>query len=153
MDANLRPRVQKHFREEEGDTREIIREMGQAGLLGVVLPEEYGCSGASATSYGLIAREIEKCDSGYRSTASVQSSLVMWPLYCFGSAELKTEFLPQLAAGEIVGCFGLSEPDHGSDPGGMTTRAVADGDDFLVSGSKTWITNSPIADVFMVWGK
>mmetsp|Transcript_25484 Transcript_25484/g.64212 ORF Transcript_25484/g.64212 Transcript_25484/m.64212 type:complete len:487 (+) Transcript_25484:290-1750(+) len=150
---NLRPRVRDHFRKEEGDTRGIIKEMGDAGLLGVVLPEKYGCAGASATSYGLVAQEVEKCDSGYRSTLSVQSSLVMWPIHLFGQEALKDRLLPQLAAGDIVGAFGLSEPNHGSDPAGMTTHAKRDGDDWLLSGSKTWITNAPIADVFMVWAK
>jgi len=150
----LRPRVQDHFRKEEGDTREIIKEMGEAGLLGVVLPAEYGCAGGSATSYGLVAKEVEACDSGYRSTLSVQSSLVMWPIYCFGSEEQKQKFLPRSASGEIVGCFGLTEPNAGSDPAGMLTHAIKDGSgDYLLSGSKTWITNSPIADVCLVWAR
>ncbi|CAD7938321.1 unnamed protein product [Amoebophrya sp. A25] len=154
-DSILRPRVRDHFRQEQGDTRGIIKEMGEAGLLGLVLPEKYGCAGASQTSYGLVAAEVEKCDSGYRSTLSVQSSLVMWPIYLFGKEPLKERVLPQLAAGDLVGSFGLSEPNHGSDPAGMTTTARRDGnsDNWLLSGSKTWITNAPIADVFMVWAK
>jgi len=148
----LRPRVQEHFRREEGDTRQIIKEMGDAGLLGTMIPSEYGGAGASAVAYGLVAREVERCDSGYRSTMSVQSSLVMWPIYCFGSDALREKFLPRLATGEIVGCFGLTEPNHGSDPAGMSTHAKQDaGGDYVLNGSKTWITNSPIADVFVVW--
>jgi glutaryl-CoA dehydrogenase len=145
--------VLEHFRREEGDTRQIIREMGDAGLLGTMIPMEYGGAGASAVAYGLVAREVERCDSGYRSTMSVQSSLVMWPIYCFGSDYLKEKFLPRLATGEIVGCFGLTEPNQGSDPAGMATHARLDeaSGDYVISGSKTWITNSPIADVFVVW--
>lgn len=150
-ETSLDPRVQEHFRTEEGDTRQIIKEMGSSGLLGVNLPEKYGCAGASMVGYGLVAREVEKCDSGYRSTMSVQTSLVMNPINLFGSEELKDRLLPQLASGDLVGCFGLTEPNHGSDPAGMETKAVDKGDHFVISGSKNWITNSPIADVFVVW--
>jgi len=139
------------FRDENPDTRAIIKEMGVAGLLGVTLPEKYGCAQSSDVSYGLVAYEVEKCDSGYRSTLSVQSSLVMHPINAFGSEELKDALLPKLAAGDLVGCFGLTEPDHGSDPGGMQTKARDMGDHFLISGSKNWITNSPVADVFIIW--
>jgi len=150
-EASLTPRVLEHFRKEEGETRQIMKEMGSAGLLGVNLPEKYGCAGASTVSYGLVAREVERCDSGYRSAMSVQSSLVMNPINLFGSEELKDRLLPSLASGDLIGCFGLTEPDHGSDPAGMETKAIDKGDHFLVSGSKNWITNSPIADVFVVW--
>merc|ERR1719473_1806670 len=122
-------------------------------MLGLTLPEKYGCAGMSSTSYGLVAREVERCDSGYRSTMSVQSSLVMWPIYCFGSDYLKERFLPRLATGELVGCFGLTEPNHGSDPSGMETKAVDKGDHYVLNGAKNWITNSPIADIAVVWGK
>lgn len=130
----------------------IMREMGELGLLGSTI-EGYGCAGASHVAYGLIAREIEWVDSGYRSALSVQSSLVMHPIYEFGSDELKDKYLPKLATGEYIGCFGLTEPDHGSDPGGMKTRATRKGDKYSLTGNKIWITNSPIADVFVVWGK
>ena len=122
------------------------------GLLGATL-EGFGCAGVSSVAYGLMTREIERVDSGYRSAMSVQSSLVMYPIYVFGSAEQKEKYLPRLAKGEIVGCFGLTEPNHGSDPDGMETRAIYKGDYYLISGSKTWITNSPIADIFIVWAK
>eukprot|EP00397_Hematodinium_sp_SG-2012_P018786 GEMP01019261.1.p1 GENE.GEMP01019261.1~~GEMP01019261.1.p1 ORF type:complete len:429 (+),score=99.96 GEMP01019261.1:356-1642(+) len=148
---HLNHRILDHFRHEEGDTRQIIKEMGQAGLLGTTLPEKYGCAQSSTVSYGLIAREIEKCDSGYRSTLSVQSSLVMNPIHLFGQEELKNRLLPKLASGDLVGCFGLTEPNHGSDPAGMETKAVDKGDHFVVHGSKNWITNAQIADVFVVW--
>jgi len=131
----------------------IMREMGKVGLLGPTLPAEYGGSEASYVAYGLIAREVEAVDSGYRSAMSVQSSLVMHPIHAYGSDEQKRRFLPDLAAGERIGCFGLTESDHGSDPGGMLTRAVAVPGGFRVSGSKMWITNSPIADVMVVWAK
>merc|ERR1711939_689236 len=148
----LQPRIVKAWRHEEFD-REIMTEMGSLGMLGVTIGEEYGCAGLSSVAYGLVAREVERVDSGYRSAMSVQSSLVMHPIHEFGSEELKQKYLPRLATGELVGCFGLTEPNAGSDPAGMETRAVRDGDDYILSGSKTWITNSPIADVFMVWGK
>lgn len=148
----LAPRVLIAFRNEHTE-RKIFEEMGALGLLGATLPEEYGGAGLNHVSYGLIAREVERVDSGYRSMMSVQSSLVMLPIYEFGSETMKHRYLPKLARGEWVGCFGLTEPDHGSDPAGMLTRArTADGG-YLLSGTKTWITNSPIADVFMVWAK
>ena len=130
----------------------IMREMGEQGLLGSTI-KGYGCAGASHVAYGLIAREIEWVDSGYRSALSVQSSLVMHPIYTFGSDELKDKYLPKLATGELIGCFGLTEPDHGSDPGSMVTRATRKGDSYSLTGNKIWITNSPIADVFVVWAK
>jgi len=147
----LMPRVQEANRNEIFD-RAIMNEMGEMGLLGATI-NGYGCSGVSSVSYGLIAREIERVDSSYRSAMSVQSSLVMLPIFEFGSEELKEKYLPKLAAGELVGCFGLTEPDHGSDPAGMETRAVDDGDSYILNGRKTWITNAPIADVFVVWAK
>lgn len=150
-ETTLMPIVQKGFREEHFD-KGIFREMGAAGLLGSFI-EGYGCAGASATAYGLIAREVERVDSAYRSTLSVQSSLVMLPINMFGSEEQKERFLRRLATGEIVGCFGLTEPDHGSDPSGMVTKAVDKGDHYLLSGAKNWITNSPIADICIVWAK
>jgi glutaryl-CoA dehydrogenase len=133
--------------------RNILRQMGELGLLGVTLPSEYGGAEASYTSYGLIAREIERVDSGYRSAMSVQSSLVMHPIYAYGSEEQRKKYLPGLASGDLVGCFGLTEPNHGSDPGGMETRAVAVDGGYKVTGAKTWITNSPIADFAVVWAK
>ncbi|MBR72181.1 MAG: acyl-CoA dehydrogenase [Rhodospirillaceae bacterium] len=132
--------------------REIMTEMGSLGLLGSTI-DGYGCAGINYVSYGLVAREIERVDSGYRSAMSVQSSLVMHPINVFGTTEQKKRYLPRLANGELVGCFGLTEPDHGSDPGSMTTRAKSVSDGFLVSGAKNWITNSPIADIFVVWAK
>ena len=148
----LRPRIQDAFRHERTD-REIFNEMGALGLLGATIPEQYGGAGLDYVSYGLIAREIERVDSGYRSMLSVQSSLVMVPINEFGSEEQKKKYLPRLATGEWVGCFGLTEPDHGSDPGSMATRAKAVSGGYSLSGSKMWITNSPIADVFVVWAK
>merc|ERR1719231_1623173 len=150
-DENLMPVVQKNFRDETFD-KGIFKEMGSAGLLGSMI-EGYGCAGASATAYGLIAREVERVDSAYRSTLSVQSSLVMNPINLFGTEEQKERFLPRLATGEIVGCFGLTEPNHGSDPSGMETRAVDKGDHYVLNGAKNWITNSPIADLAIVWAK
>jgi len=147
----LMPRIREANRTETFD-RAIMSEMGEMGLLGATI-NGYGCSGVSAVSYGLIAREIERVDSSYRSAMSVQSSLVMLPIYEFGSDELKEKYLPKLATGELVGCFGLTEPDHGSNPEGMESRAVEDGDSYILNGRKTWITNSPIADVFVVWAK
>lgn len=147
----LMPRILKANREEHFD-REILQEMGELGLLGVAL-DGYGCSGAGYVSYGLIAREIERVDSSYRSAMSVQSSLVMHPIYTYGSEDLKQKYLPKLATGEYVGCFGLTEPDSGSDPASMRTRAKQVADGYILNGSKMWITNSPIADVFVVWAK
>ncbi|CBS90583.1 acyl-CoA dehydrogenase [Azospirillum lipoferum] len=148
----LQPRVISAFREERFD-REIMSEMGELGLLGPTIPEEYGGPGVSHVAYGLVAREVERVDSGYRSAMSVQSSLVMHPIYAYGSEEQKKKWLPRLATGELVGCFGLTEPDHGSDPGGMKTRATKVDGGYLLSGSKMWITNSPIADLAVVWAK
>ncbi len=148
----LLPRVIDAYREEKTD-REIFNEMGELGLLGVTLPEEYGCAGASYVSYGLVAREVERVDSGYRSMNSVQSSLVMYPIYAYGSEEQRKKYLPKLASGEYVGCFGLTEPDAGSDPAGMRTRAEKVDGGYVLKGSKMWISNSPIADVFVVWAK
>ena len=133
--------------------REIMSEMGELGLLGATIPEEYGGVGANYVSYGLVAREVERVDSGYRSAMSVQSSLVMHPIYAYGSEEQRQKYLPKLATGEWVGCFGLTEPDHGSDPGSMITRAKKVDGGYSVSGAKNWITNSPIADVMVVWAK
>ena len=150
--SELQPRVIDAFREETS-APELFPLMGQAGMLGVTTPEEYGGVGASYVAYGLVAREIERVDSGYRSMASVQSSLVMYPITAFGTEEQKKKYLPGLASGELIGCFGLTEPDAGSDPAGMKTFAKKDGDDYVISGSKTWISNSPFADVFVVWAK
>ena len=133
--------------------REILNEMGERGLLGSTLPEKYGCAAVSHVAYGLIAREVERVDSGYRSVMSVQSSLVMHPIYTYGTEAQRERWLPGLATGELVGCFGLTEPDHGSDPGGMQTRAEKTDGGYLLTGSKTWITNSPIADLGIVWAK
>ena len=132
---------------------EIMNEMGELGLLGSTIPEEFGGVGANYTSYGLVAREVERVDSGYRSAMSVQSSLVMHPIFAYGNDQQRNKYLPKLASGELVGCFGLTEPDHGSDPGGMLTRAKQVDGGYLVSGAKNWITNSPIADVFIIWAK
>ncbi|WP_234026255.1 acyl-CoA dehydrogenase [Qipengyuania thermophila] len=150
--SELQPRVVDAYRDER-DAPELFPMMGAAGLLGATIPEEYGGAGASYVAYGLIAREIERVDSGYRSMASVQSSLVMYPIYAFGSEEQRHRYLPLLARGELIGCFGLTEPDAGSDPAGMKTVARADGDGFVLNGSKTWISNAPFADVFVVWAK
>jgi len=147
----LQPRVIDAYRNEMSDP-EIFREMGQLGMLGAML-EGYGCAGMSYTSYGLIAREIERVDSGYRSMMSVQSSLVMYPIHAFGSPLQKEKYLPKLAAGEWIGCFGLTEPDHGSDPSSMVTRAKSVDGGYELTGAKMWISNSPIADVFVVWAK
>ena len=149
---NLQTRVLEANRHEIFH-REIMTEMGELGLLGPTIPEEYGGPGVNHVAYGLVAREVERVDSGYRSAMSVQSSLVMHPIYAYGSEEQRKKYLPKLATGEWVGCFGLTEPDHGSDPGGMKTRARKADGGFTLSGSKMWITNSPIADVFVVWGK
>ncbi len=150
--STLQPRVIEAFREEV-DAPELFPLMGEAGVLGVTIPEEYGGAGAGYVAYGLVAREIERVDSGYRSMASVQSSLVMYPIHTFGSDEQKERLLPGLAKGELIGCFGLTEPNAGSDPAGMRTVARQDGSDYVLSGSKTWISNSPFADVFVVWAK
>ena len=147
----LAPRVQRAFREELFD-REVLREMGELGLLGLTL-EGYGCPGGSHVMYGLVAREIERVDSGYRSTLSVQSSLCMFPLHAYAGEALKQRLLPGLARGELIGAFGLTEPDHGSDPAGMRCKAVRDGDAYRLSGAKSWITHAPVADVFVVWAK
>ncbi len=148
----LQPRVIDAFAREHTDP-EIFREMGAQGLLGVTIPEAYGGVGASYVAYGLVAREVERVDSGYRSMMSVQSSLVMYPIYSYGSEEQKQRYLPKLASGEWIGCFGLTEPDAGSDPGGMRTRATKIDGGYRLNGNKTWISNSPIADVFVIWAK
>jgi glutaryl-CoA dehydrogenase len=148
----LAPRIIDAFANEVTDPA-IFREMGELGLLGPTIPEEYGGVGASYVAYGLVAREVERIDSGYRSMMSVQSSLVMFPINEYGSEEQKRKYLPKLATGEWIGCFGLTEPDAGSDPGGMKTRATKVDGGYRISGSKTWISNSPIADVFVVWAK
>jgi glutaryl-CoA dehydrogenase len=148
----LLPRVTDAFRHETSDPA-IFREMGALGLLGFTIPPEYGGAGGSFVGYGLIAREIERVDSGYRSMLSVQSSLVMFPIHAYGSEEQRRRYLPKLATGEWIGCFGLTEPDHGSDPGSMITRAHAAAGGYRLVGSKMWISNSPIADVFVVWAK
>lgn len=147
----LAPRVRDAFRNESTDLA-IFREMGDLGLLGSTI-NGYGCPGVDYVSYGLVAREVERVDSGYRSMMSVQSSLVMYPIYAYGSEEQREKYLPKLASGEHIGCFGLTEPDHGSDPGGMVTRARSVDGGYSVSGAKMWITNSPIADIFVVWAK
>ena len=148
----LMPRVQSMFRNESVDTS-IFREMGELGLLGPTIPTQYGGAGLNYVSYGLVAREVERVDSGFRSMASVQSSLVMVPINEFGTEAQKQKYLPKLASGEFIGCFGLTEPDHGSDPGSMATRAYKVDGGYKLKGSKMWITNSPIADVFVVWAK
>jgi glutaryl-CoA dehydrogenase len=148
----LQPRVQKAFREERFD-REIMNELGEMGFLGVMNSEAYGGSGLGYVAYGLIAREIERVDSGYRSAMSVQNSLVMHPIEAYGSEAQRKKYLPKLATGEMVGCFGLTEPDAGSDPGGMKTRAKRSKDGFVLNGAKMWITNSPIADIAVIWAK
>ena len=148
----LMPRIKDAFRHETTDPS-IFREMGQLGLLGATLPTEYGGSGLNYVCYGLIAREIERVDSGYRSMMSVQSSLVMFPIFAYGSEAQRRKYLGRLATGEWIGCFGLTEPNHGSDPGSMVTRARSVAGGFSLSGAKTWISNSPIADVFVVWAK
>ncbi|WP_038211599.1 acyl-CoA dehydrogenase [Xenophilus azovorans] len=150
--GRLAPRVLEQFRHEKTDVA-IFREMGELGLLGPTIPEQYGGPGLNYVCYGLIAREVERVDSGYRSMASVQSSLVMVPINEFGTEAQKQKYLPKLASGEWIGCFGLTEPDHGSDPGSMATRAYKTDGGYKLKGSKMWITNSPIADVFVVWAK
>ena len=148
----LQPRVTAAFRDEVTEA-EIFREMGEMGLLGVTVPEEYGGLGASYVAYGLVAREVERVDSGYRSMMSVQSSLVMYPIYAYGSEEQRRKYLPKLASGEYIGCFGLTEPDAGSDPAGMKTVARKTANGYVLNGAKMWISNAPIADVFVVWAK
>ena len=147
----LSPNVVSSFRHEKFD-KNIMKEMGNIGLLGPTI-NGYGCAGVNYVSYGLIMREIERVDSGYRSCASVQSSLVMFPIYNFGTQEQKDKYLPELAKGTLIGCFGLTEPDYGSDPAGMKTRAILKDGNYILNGSKNWITNSPIADVFIIWAK
>ncbi|MBC2775514.1 acyl-CoA dehydrogenase [Rhizobium sp. AQ_MP] len=151
-EAELAPRVADAYLGETVEP-ELFRLMGKAGLLGVTLPEKYGAAGANYVSYGLVAREIERIDSGYRSMMSVQSSLVIYPIYAYGSEEQKDKYLPGLVSGELIGCFGLTEPDAGSDPGGMKTRAEKIEGGYRLRGSKMWISNAPIADVFVVWAK
>jgi len=150
--GKLAPRILEAFRHEKTDAK-IFREMGELGLLGPTIPAEYGGPGLNYVSYGLIAREVERVDSGYRSMMSVQSSLVMLPIYEFGNPETKKKYLPRLASGEWIGCFGLTEPNHGSDPGSMQTRAKKVAGGYSLTGTKMWISNSPIADVFVVWAK
>src|SRR5829696_216622 len=148
----LFPRVLTAYREERFD-REMVTEMGELGLLGPTVPEEYGGSGLGDVAYGLISREIERVDSGYRSLMSVQSSLVMFPIFAYGSEAQRRKYLPRLAKGEILGCFGLTEPDHGSDPGSMTTRAEKVSGGYKLTGNKMWISNAPVADIAVVWAK
>jgi len=148
----LMPRVEEAFLDEKTD-KNIFSEMGELGLLGITIPEKFGCAGASYVSYGLVAREVERIDSGYRSMMSVQSSLVMHPIHAFGSENQKMKFLPKLATGEFIGCFGLTEPDAGSDPGSMKTIAKKVDGGYELTGTKMWISNSPIADVFIIWAK
>ncbi|MEX1663027.1 acyl-CoA dehydrogenase [Thioclava sp. 15-R06ZXC-3] len=148
----LQPRVIEAYEREQTDPA-IFTEMGAMGLLGATIPEEYGGFGAGYVSYGLIAREVERVDSGYRSMMSVQSSLVMYPIYAYGSEEQRRKYLPKLSSGEYIGCFGLTEPDAGSDPGGMVTRAEKTATGYRITGNKMWISNAPIADVFVIWAK
>ncbi|TGV57886.1 acyl-CoA dehydrogenase [bacterium M00.F.Ca.ET.141.01.1.1] len=148
----LAPRIEEAYLNETFDTA-IFREMGEAGLLGINIPEQFGGLGANYVTYGLVAREVERVDSGYRSMMSVQSSLVMYPIYAYGSDEQRKKYLPKLASGEWIGCFGLTEPDAGSDPGGMKTRAEKIASGYKLTGSKMWISNAPVADVFVVWAK
>ncbi len=150
--GKLQPRILDAYRNETTD-RAIFDEMGALGLLGLTLPEDYGCAGASYVSYGLVAREVERVDSGYRSMMSVQSSLVMFPIHSYGSETQRRKYLPKLASGTWIGCFGLTEPDAGSDPAGMRTRAAKIDGGYRLTGAKTWISNAPMADVFVVWAK
>lgn len=150
--SELAARVEQDYLEERSDPN-LFRQMGEAGLLGVTVPEEFGGAGASYVAYGLVAREVERVDSGYRSMMSVQSSLVMYPIYAYGDDNQRKKYLPGLASGELIGCFGLTEPDAGSDPGGMKTRATKTDGGYRLNGSKMWISNAPIADVFVVWAK
>ena len=151
-EAELQPRINDAYMNEETDPK-LFKLMGQAGLLGVTVPEDYGCAGANYVSYGLVAREVERVDSGYRSMMSVQSSLVMYPIYAYGDENQRKKYLPGLGSGELIGCFGLTEPDAGSDPGGMKTRAEKIAGGYRLKGAKMWISNAPIADVFVVWAK
>ncbi len=151
-DEHLRPIVIDAYEDERTDPS-LFRAMGESGLLGVTLPEDYGCANASYVAYGLVAREVERVDSGFRSMMSVQSSLVMYPIHAFGSQEQRDRYLPGLASGELIGCFGLTEPDAGSDPSGIATRARKVEGGYILSGTKTWISNAPIADVFVVWAR
>ena len=151
-DEKLMPRILEANRNETFDPQ-VMRDLGAMGFLGPTIPEEYGGAGVSNVAYGLIAREIERVDSGYRSAMSVQSSLVMYPIYAYGSEEQRKKYLPALATGEMIGCFGLTEPDHGSDPGGMTTRAKKVKGGYRLTGAKMWISNSPIADIAIIWAK
>ena len=153
VDTEIMPHIGEWWEHESAPTRELMRKMGSLGLLGPTTPEGYGGAGTSHTAYGLICYELERADSGLRSAASVQGSLVMHPINAYGSEEQKKQWLPGLASGELIGCFGLTEPDGGSDPGAMRTRARKDGGDYVLSGSKMWITNSPLADVAVVWAK
>jgi glutaryl-CoA dehydrogenase len=150
--TKLMPRIKAAYRQETFD-RDVIHEMGELGFLGPTTPEKYGGAGTNYVSYGLVAREVERVDSGYRSTMSVQSSLVMYPIYAYGDEAQRKAYLPKLASGEWVGCFGLTEPDHGSDPGSMLTRAEKSAGGYRLTGTKTWISNAPIADVMVVWAK
>jgi glutaryl-CoA dehydrogenase len=150
--TKLMPRIKAAYRQETFD-RDVIHEMGELGFLGPTTPEKYGGAGTNHVSYGLVAREVERVDSGYRSTMSVQSSLVMYPIYAYGDEAQRKAYLPKLASGEWVGCFGLTEPDHGSDPGSMLTRAEKTAGGYRLTGTKTWISNAPIADVMVVWAK
>ena len=150
--AELQPGVVDAYREEKYDPG-LLPRFGELGMLGSTLPEEYGCAGLNHVCYGLLAREVERVDSGYRSTLSVQSSLVMHPIHAYGSEEQRQKYLPRLATGELIGCFGLTEPDHGSDPGSMLTRAERTGDGYCLNGSKSWISNAPVADLAIVWAK
>jgi glutaryl-CoA dehydrogenase len=149
---HLAPKIEQAYMDETTDP-DLFRRMGAAGLLGLNLPEEYGCAGANYVSYGLVAREIERVDSGYRSMMSVQSSLVMYPIFAYGSQEQRRKYLPKLASGEFIGCFGLTESEAGSDPAGMRTKVEKTADGYRLTGSKMWISNAPIADVFVVWAK
>jgi glutaryl-CoA dehydrogenase len=149
---HLAPKIEQAYMDETTDP-DLFRRMGEAGLLGLNLPEEYGCAGANYVSYGLVAREIERVDSGYRSMMSVQSSLVMYPIFAYGSQEQRRKYLPKLASGESIGCFGLTESEAGSDPAGMRTKVEKTADGYRLTGSKMWISNAPIADVFVVWAK
>jgi len=151
-EAELQPRIADAYMEEKTDPG-LFKLMGEAGLLGVTVPEDYGCAGANYVSYGLVAREVERVDSGYRSMMSVQSSLVMYPIFAYGDDSQRQKYLPGLGSGELIGCFGLTEPDAGSDPGGMKTRAEKISGGYRLKGSKMWISNAPIADVFVVWAK
>ncbi len=148
----LAPLIEAAYLDETTDP-DLFRRMGESGLLGVTLPEKYGCAGANYVSYGLVAREVERVDSGYRSMMSVQSSLVMYPIYTYGSEEQRMKYLPKLASGEFIGCFGLTETEAGSDPAGMRTKVVKTADGYRLTGSKMWISNAPIADVFVIWAK